>query len=52
MYHNIVQYNFLHLTVDFKGQSHYGKVKSRSHDIAHLHSLANFHTKYQDIAQI
>ena len=33
---------------DFKGQGHYGKVKSRSHhDVAHLHPLTNVPTKYQ-----
>ena len=33
---------------DFKGQGHYGMVKSRSdHDVAHLHSLTNVSTKYQ-----
>ena len=47
--------NFLHLTVseilpgqDFKGQGHYGKVKSRSdHDVAHLQPLTNVPAKYQ-----
>ena len=33
---------------NFKGQGHYGKVKSRSdHDVAHLHPLTNVYTKYQ-----
>ena len=33
---------------DFKGQSHYDKVKSRSdHDVAHLHPLTIVPTKYQ-----
>ena len=35
---------------DFKGQSHYGKVKGpikAHHDVAHLHTLTNLHTKYQ-----
>ena len=47
--------NFLHLAVseiqpgqDFKGQGHYGKVKSRSyHDAAHLQPLTNIPAKYQ-----
>ena len=47
--------NFLHHTVaeihpgqDFKGQGHYGKVKSRSHhDVTHIHTLTNVPTKYQ-----
>ena len=47
--------NFLHFMVseilsgqNFKGQGHYGKVKSRSHhDVAHLHPLSNVRTKYQ-----
>ena len=33
---------------DFKGQGHYDKVKSRSHnDVAHRHRLTNVPTKYQ-----
>ena len=33
---------------DFKGQGHYGKVKSRSHhDAAHLQPLTNVPTTYQ-----
>ena len=33
---------------DFKGQGHYGKVKSRSHhDVAHLQPLTNVPTKHQ-----
>ena len=33
---------------DFKGQGHYGKVKSRSHhDAAHLQPLINVPTKHQ-----
>ena len=33
---------------DFKGQSHYDKVKSRSdHDAAHLHPLTNVPNKHQ-----
>ena len=33
---------------DFKGQGHYGKIKSRSHhDAAHLQPLTNVPTKYQ-----
>ena len=33
---------------DFKGQGHYGKVKSwPDHDGAHLHPLTNVPTKYQ-----
>ena len=46
--------NFLHLTVfkiypgqDVKAQGHYGKIKSRSHDVAHLHPLTSVPTKYQ-----
>ena len=47
--------NSLHLIVseiwarqDVKGQSHYGKVKSRSHhDVAHLHHPTNVPTTYQ-----
>ena len=32
----------------FKGQGHYGKVKSRSHyDSVHLHPLPNVHTMYE-----
>ena len=35
-------------SLDFIGQDHYGKVKSRSHhDVAHLHPLTNVPTKYQ-----
>ena len=34
--------------LDFKGQGHCGKVKSRSHhDAAHLHPLTNVPSKYQ-----
>ena len=52
---SLTSINFLHLTVseiqpgqDFKGQGHFGKVKSRSnYDVAHLQPLTNIPTKYQ-----
>ena len=46
--HNLHQKTHPKVQQDFKGQGHYGKVKSRSHhDAAHLQPLTNVPTKYQ-----